>query len=78
MRESESILSCCLPWTLTDDFAPWADIIVTMGWGNRCPYTPGERYLDWNLSDPAGKAPASVHPIRDEIHRRVRESVDHL
>ena len=49
-----------------------ADAVVTMGCGDSCPFYPGKRYLDWELTDPAGKALEDVRPIRDEIDRRVR------
>ncbi|HSM37942.1 MAG TPA: arsenate reductase ArsC [Candidatus Limnocylindrales bacterium] len=49
-----------------------ADVIVTMGCGDECPYYPGKRYLDWELDDPAGRPVEEVRPIRDEIERRVR------
>ncbi|WP_226363713.1 hypothetical protein [Pseudonocardia abyssalis] len=40
--------------------------------GDACPVFPGKRYLDWHLTDPAGKTPAEIRPIRDDIHARVR------
>jgi arsenate reductase (thioredoxin) len=49
-----------------------ADVVVTMGCGDECPYVPGTRYEDWELDDPAGQAVDAVRPIRDEIERRVR------
>jgi protein-tyrosine-phosphatase len=49
-----------------------ADVVVTMGCGDTCPYYPGKRYLDWALDDPAGRPIEAVRPIRDEIERRVR------
>ena len=60
------------PKPLTDETAQVADIIVTMGCGDTCPYYPGKRYLDWDLEDPAGKPVDSVRPIVDDIDRRVR------
>jgi protein-tyrosine-phosphatase len=59
------------PWT--DETVRAADVVVTMGCGDTCPYYPGKRYEDWELDDPAGKDVAEVRPIRDEIGRRVRE-----
>ena len=53
------------------DFAT-ADVVVTMGCGDTCPYVPGKRYEDWKLDDPAGQGVEAVRPIRDEIERRVR------
>ena len=60
-----------LPKALTDETARVADVIVTMGCGDTCPYFPGKRYLDWDLEDPAGKPVDAVRPIVDEIDRRV-------
>ena len=51
--------------------AEWADVVVTMGCGDACPYIPGKRYVDWELPDPAGKGIDEVRRIRDEIERRV-------
>lgn len=60
------------PKPLTDDAARSADVIVTMGCGDACPFYPGKRYLDWELTDPAGKSVEEVRPIVDEIERRVQ------
>jgi protein-tyrosine-phosphatase len=59
------------PWT--DDIVRAADVVVTMGCGDACPYYPGTRYEDWQLDDPAGMGVEAVRPIRDEIGTRVRE-----
>jgi protein-tyrosine-phosphatase len=58
------------PWT--DDIVGAADVVVTMGCGDACPYFPGKRYEDWQLDDPAGLGVDAVRPIRDDIERRVR------
>ena len=55
-----------------------ADVVVTMGCGDTCPYYPGKRYLDWELADPAGRPIEDVRPIRDEIERRVRDLMSDL
>jgi len=60
------------PKPLTDEAAREADVVVTMGCGDACPFYPGTRYLDWELEDPAGLEVALVRPIVDEIDRRVR------
>ncbi len=60
------------PKPLTDATARSADVVVTMGCGDTCPYYPGKRYLDWELEDPAGRSVEEVRPIVDEIDRRVR------
>jgi len=51
--------------------AEWADVVVTMGCGDECPYIPGKRYVDWELQDPAGRSLAEVRALRDEIAGRV-------
>jgi arsenate reductase (thioredoxin) len=61
-----------LPQPWADEVVRAADVIVTMGCGDACPFYPGKRYLDWELDDPAGKSLDEVRPIRDEIERRVR------
>jgi arsenate reductase len=58
------------PWT--DEIVRAADVVVTMGCGDACPYFPGKRYEDWSLADPAGQDLDAVRPIRDEIEQRVR------
>lgn len=60
------------PKPLTDEVAGTADVLVTMGCGDACPFYPGKRYLDWALDDPAGRPVEAVRPIVDEIDRRVR------
>ena len=60
------------PKPLTDEVVKAADVVITMGCGDACPYYPGKRYLDWDLEDPAGKSLATVRRIRDEIDDRVQ------
>lgn len=60
------------PRKLDDEVVREADVVVTMGCGDECPFHPGKRYEDWQLDDPAGLSLAAVRPIRDEIDRRVR------
>jgi len=60
-----------VPRGLTQADAEWADVVVTMGCGDACPYVPGVRYVDWELPDPAGRPLAEVRTLRDEIERRV-------
>jgi arsenate reductase len=55
-----------------------ADVVVTMGCGDACPVYPGKRYLDWELTDPAGKSLAEVRSIRDEIDQRVQDLLAQL
>ncbi|MFL5873001.1 MAG: low molecular weight phosphatase family protein [Solirubrobacterales bacterium] len=66
------------PHELTHEDAEWADVVVTMGCGDKCPYIPGKRYLDWDLPDPKGQALEAVRATRDEIERRVTELVAEL
>ena len=61
------------PHKLTREDAEWADVVVTMGCGDKCPYIPGKRYLDWDLPDPKGQSLEAVRATRDEIEKRVRE-----
>ena len=72
MREVGVDLSSRRPQRLTEDLARGADLLITMGCGDTCPYVPGKRYEDWELEDPAGQGLDAVRPIRDEIERRVR------
>lgn len=60
-----------VPHELSRGDVEWADVVVTMGCGDRCPYVPGKSYVDWQLDDPAGKGLDEVRAIRDEIERRV-------
>ncbi len=78
MRELGIDLSANVPSKLRDDDARWADVVVTMGCGDECPYIPGRRYLDWDLPDPKGRPLAEVHELRDDIARRVEELVVEL
>jgi arsenate reductase len=73
MREIGIDVSQRRPQALTDDLANWADVVVTMGCGDECPYIPGKRYIDWDLEDPAGQPIDAVRRTRDEIGRRVRD-----
>ena len=66
------------PKALTDADARAADVVVTMGCGDTCPYYQGKRYLDWDLPDPAGRPVEQVRPIVDEIDRRVRALLEEL
>lgn len=61
------------PRKLGREDVEWADLVVTMGCGDECPFIPGKRYVDWDLADPAGRSADEVRAIRDEIERRVAE-----
>jgi arsenate reductase len=78
MAEAGIDLSGKVPHELDMDDMRWADLVVTMGCGDECPYVPGKRYLDWELPDPAGQPPATVRAIRDEISARVQRLVAEL
>src|ERR687892_538039 len=73
MRELGIDLSERVPQRLTRELAEQADVLVTMGCGDECPYIPGRRYIDWDLQDPKGLPLGEVRAIRDDIGRRVRE-----
>jgi arsenate reductase len=66
------------PQLLTRELAERADVVVTMGCGDACPYIPGKRYVDWELSDPAGSPIAEVRATRDEIASRVQSLLQEL
>lgn len=72
MSEVELDISKEFPKPLTDDAVRAADVVITMGCGDACPFYPGKRYLDWELEDPAGKPLPVVRRIRDEIDERVQ------
>jgi arsenate reductase (thioredoxin) len=72
MTELGLDLSKEFPKPLTEESVQAADVVVTMGCGDACPFYPGKRYLDWELEDPAGKDPDTVRRIRDDIDGRVR------
>jgi arsenate reductase (thioredoxin) len=78
MREIGFDLSDRKPRLLTRELAEQADVVVTMGCGDECPFIPGKRYLDWDLPDPKDRAIDDVRATRDEIGRRVRALVDEL
>jgi len=78
MRELGIDLSDRTPQSLTPELAERADVIVTMGCGDECPYFPGKRYADWELPDPKGRPLAEVRATRDEIARRVSGLLDDL
>jgi len=67
-----------IPHLLSSEDAEWADVVVTMGCGDECPYIPGRRYLDWDLADPKGQPLETVRATRDEIAARVDSLVAEL
>lgn len=78
MREHGLDLSHRTPRGLEREDAEWADVVVTMGCGDECPYIPGKRYVDWDLADPAGKSVEEVRAMRDEIADRADALVREL
>src|SRR4051794_5449315 len=78
MSELGIDLSDRVPRKLSEEDARWADVVVTMGCGDECPYIPGRRYVDWDLPDPKGRPLAEVRSTREEIGRRVEALVAEL
>ena len=78
MRELGIELADRVPHKLSQADAEWADVVVTMGCGDQCPYIPAKRYLDWELADPKGRPIEEVRATRDEIERRVGELIGQL
>jgi arsenate reductase len=73
MRERGIDLAGRVPHRLDQADAEWADVVVTMGCGDACPFIPGKRYLDWDLEDPKGRGGEAVRGIRDDIERRIAQ-----
>jgi protein-tyrosine-phosphatase len=78
MRELGVDLSDRRPQRLSGGLAEEADVVVTMGCGDACPYIPGKRYVDWDLEDPKGRPVDEVRSTRDDIARRVEHLVAEL
>jgi arsenate reductase len=78
MQERGVDLNGRVPKRLDDADVEWADVVVTMGCGDACPYIPGKRYVDWELPDPAGRLLDEVRTTRDEIEHRVCQLVSEL
>jgi len=78
MSELGIDLSDRTPQLLTRELAEQADLVITMGCGDECPYIPGKRYIDWDLTDPAGRPVEEVRGIRNEIDQRVHGLLDTL
>jgi protein-tyrosine-phosphatase len=71
MRELGVDLEGARPKRLSDELVGAADVVVTMGCGDACPYLPGKRYVDWELADPKGRPLDEVRAMRDDIAGRV-------
>ena len=78
MRELGIDLSARVPRAFAREDAEWADVVVTMGCGDACPFIPGKRYIDWELDDPAGRGAAETRIIRDEIAARIDQLLSEL
>ena len=78
MQEVGIDVSDRVPHALAYEDAEWADVVVTMGCGDACPYIPGKQYVDWDLPDPAGRPLEEVRQIRDEIGKRIEALVREL
>jgi len=78
MRELGIDLSARRPVLLTRELAERADVVVTMGCGDACPYIPGKRYIDWDLPDPKGRPVEEVRAIREDIAGRIRGLINDL
>lgn len=78
MREIDIDLSDRRPQALTRELAGQADVVVTMGCGDECPYIPGKRYVDWQLKDPKDRPLTEVRAIRDQIAARVAALIEEL
>jgi arsenate reductase len=71
MQEIGIDLSNAKPQKLTEELARDAQLLITMGCGDKCPYVPGLRINDWPLKDPKGLPVEEVRAIRDDIKERV-------
>jgi arsenate reductase (thioredoxin) len=78
MAEVGIDLSREFPKPLTDVSVRAADVVITMGCGDACPFYPGKRYEDWQLQDPAGQPVEVVRGIRDQIDARVQQLLGEL
>ena len=78
MAEEGFDLASHIPQALTEELAQWADVMVTMGCGDECPYIPGKRYIDWEIEDPAGLPADRVRQIRDDIAGRTTQLAEEL
>jgi arsenate reductase len=76
MREVGIDLADAKPQKLTAELAQGAELLVTMGCGDECPYVPGLKRDDWPLPDPKGQPIEFVRQIRDEIRRRVETLIE--
>jgi protein-tyrosine-phosphatase len=78
MAEEGIDITGSTPKVLTDESVKESDYVITMGCGDACPFFAGKTYLDWPLSDPAGKGVEEVRPIRDEIRAKVEALISEI
>ncbi|MEO7260402.1 MAG: arsenate reductase ArsC [Jatrophihabitantaceae bacterium] len=78
MREVGIDITAELPKLLSPDSVSRADVVVTMGCGDSCPYFPGTRYEDWDVTDPAGQPIEVVRKVRNDIRNRIQALVGSL
>ncbi|MBV9802303.1 MAG: arsenate reductase ArsC [Solirubrobacterales bacterium] len=78
MREIGIDLAGRKPQLLTRELAQEADVLITMGCGDQCPYIPGKRYIDWDLPDPKGRPVEDVRAIRDDVLAHVETLLTEL
>jgi arsenate reductase len=78
MREVGIDITGEQPKKLTSESVEEADVVITMGCGDACPFFPGKRYEDWELTDPAGQPIEIVREVRDEIKKRIEALVEEL
>lgn len=78
MVEAGIDISARTPQPWTEAAVREADVVITMGCGDTCPFFPGKRYEDWEVTDPAGRPLQEVRAVRDDIERRVRGLMESL
>ncbi|MFI5691793.1 arsenate reductase ArsC [Kribbella sp. NPDC051586] len=78
MREVGIDITANTPRLLSTEDVQASDVVITMGCGDACPFFPGKRYEDWNLTDPAGQPIEVVRQVRDEIHTHIENLLDDL
>jgi arsenate reductase len=77
MQEVGIDLSAAKPQKLTPELAAGAEMLITMGCGDECPYVPGLKRADWPLPDPKGQGIEAVRTIRNDIEARIKSLVEH-
>jgi arsenate reductase (thioredoxin) len=78
MREVGIDLSNAKPQKLTAELAHDAEMLITMGCGDECPYVPGLIRDGWPLPDPKGQGIEAVRLTRDEIRHRVAKLIEQV